>query len=414
MKRKLNVALISPWKVYPITGGGLILISKIIEVLAQEGISCYLLQPSERTLCKPTSHVDGGGVVINYELAPRFLTFLLNPLKLISTSLFDAFLFTFNYDLISQVLTLIKTKNIDHIICYCSLQLLPAYFLAKITKRPLTLILGDVLFITYYRRRKILKTKTPPYPIIFFTFLLEKLSSKFADKIAVLSRHDKEFLCQHGVESGKLEVIRQSIDLDDFDAKLAISNDDPKIVDLLKTQKNKHIVIFHGSLIYLPNRQGCEYIVNELEPNMRKKRKDVIFVIAGPNPPKELISKNNNVIFTGFVENLPKIIKLADVAIVPIISGGGVRNKLLDYFACSKPVISTKIGAEGLEVNNMEHLILADDLQDFTEKIGLILDNPNLALKLGRNARKYLESKHTLKNFKKYAEIVRKQASVEV
>jgi len=405
-KHKLSVVLATPWPVYPLKGSGMVIISKIIKVLTNEGISCYLLQPSEELSAEEKAHADGG-VIVNYERAPRLLRFMFKPFKTISTSLWDALLFTFNYEFLSKKLRLIKKEGIDCILCYNSLQFLPTYFIARITKRPLILILGDVLFVTYYRARKILRQTTPPYPIVYLTFLIEKLSTRVAERIVVLSDHDKEFLCQHSARRSKIEVIRQSIDLAAFDLKLEQSGNLERGFDLFNIPKDAHVALFHGDLNYPPNRRACEYIINDFEPEFRKRSKDIVFVIAGPNPPKDLMSKNENVIFTGFVENLPALIKLADIGIVPIVSGGGVRNKILDYFACSKPVISTRIGAEGLEVKNMEHLILVDDVQDIPNKICLVLDSPELASKLGQNARKYVESKHTLKNFEKYVHMIK-------
>jgi glycosyltransferase involved in cell wall biosynthesis len=102
-----------------------------------------------------------------------------------------------------------------------------------------------------------------------------------------------------------------------------------------------------------------------------------------------------NVTFTGYVENLPEYIAAADLAIVPLTKGGGTRIKILEYMACGKPVVSTCIGAEGLDVENGKEIILVDDIFDsFVEKVVELIDNKELRIKVGENARKKVIEKY--------------------
>jgi glycosyltransferase involved in cell wall biosynthesis len=107
--------------------------------------------------------------------------------------------------------------------------------------------------------------------------------------------------------------------------------------------------------------------------------------------------ESENVMLTGWVKNIAAYINAATVCIAPIRFGSGTRIKILEYMACGKPVISTKIGVEGLEVTNTEHLILEDDPNKFASYIVNLTENETLTKELGERARDLVERRYAWK-----------------
>lgn len=126
--------------------------------------------------------------------------------------------------------------------------------------------------------------------------------------------------------------------------------------------EDKKIILFFGSLDYLPNIQALEIISTKIAPEFIKY-KDVVFLIVGKNPPINI--KFPNILFTGFVEKVEDYINAADLVIVPLISGGGIRTKIIESIACNKKVISTFIGNEGISGKN----ICLASINNFVDRI---------------------------------------------
>jgi glycosyltransferase involved in cell wall biosynthesis len=103
------------------------------------------------------------------------------------------------------------------------------------------------------------------------------------------------------------------------------------------------------------------------------------------------LSVNNSVIFTGFVEDIRSVVAAAWMAVVPILSGGGTRIKILEAMALGTPVVATSKAAEGLTVRDGEHILLADDPATFADCTLRLLRDPFLRRRLVTNARRLVE-----------------------
>jgi glycosyltransferase involved in cell wall biosynthesis len=123
-------------------------------------------------------------------------------------------------------------------------------------------------------------------------------------------------------------------------------------------------VFFCGAFTHLPNREGSLIIMKDILPRVVEQFPDVIFQFAGAEPPPELAHPNTEVL--GFVSDLVGRIRQANVVIVPILSGGGMRTKVVEALACGKVVISTVKGAEGI---GQYRNLLRRDIQEFPNEI---------------------------------------------
>jgi glycosyltransferase involved in cell wall biosynthesis len=117
--------------------------------------------------------------------------------------------------------------------------------------------------------------------------------------------------------------------------------------------------------------------------------------VMGPTPAPSVLDRKSTVVdVTGFVEDPRTRIERAAVLVVPLRIGGGTRFKIVEGMAQGKAIVSTRIGAEGLDVVHGEHLLLADEPAEFAKQVERVLLDPALAARLGRAARKLAEEKY--------------------
>ncbi|MEW5925078.1 MAG: glycosyltransferase family 4 protein, partial [Candidatus Zixiibacteriota bacterium] len=138
------------------------------------------------------------------------------------------------------------------------------------------------------------------------------------------------------------------------------------------------------------------YFVKDILPLIYKERPDVEAVFVGRNAPPHIMSLNKvkGVKITGAVDDVRPYMEEGDVYIVPLRIGGGTRLKILDALAMRKAVVSTSIGAEGLDLQEGKHLLIADTPERFAAKVLKLLEDPGLVESLGEAGRKQVEEKY--------------------
>ena len=152
------------------------------------------------------------------------------------------------------------------------------------------------------------------------------------------------------------------------------------------------LIVFHGSWQHLPNREAITAIREKIASEITKSYPQCHFIIAGSGVPQ---FEEPGVTGLGFVENLPALLSVCDVAAVPVFSGAGVRMKLFDYFQSGIPCVSTRKGAEGLDLTDgKEILFSSDDCAHFTIKLTELISNAELRATISRSASDYIKSSH--------------------
>lgn len=217
---------------------------------------------------------------------------------------------------------------------------------------------------------------------------LEKMAYKYADLILTVSKKDKDFLVKYGICQSKIIVIPNGVNTQAF---------------IPSTKANKTVcdsegffrVIFVGNMEYLPNQEAASIVISSIAPKVSSRIGNVRFFMIGRAPQKLYANQiNSNVIFTGVVENVVDFLTASDVAIAPLLHGSGTRLKILEYFSCGLPVVSTSIGAEGLEVADKVNIFIADDMDKFALSIIDLLMNNDLCARLGKAARDLAVTKY--------------------
>ena len=364
----------------------------IIKVLGNHGCKVCLVQPGSSNWVSDEKLFH----VITFSRIPKYFTRFFKIIQRSNETLFKTATSLLNPK-VYQILWA-QARSSDVIICYDVPYAIPAIIAAKITRKPVILF-GDILYISYYRG---LKDVSSFQLLILLTW--EKTVEHLVDRIAVWGSDDKRFLLSSGIAEEKIRVIPLSIDLKKIEFLTKQPNNELpyKRLKALK-EKGFKILMFHGNLNYTPNQLSVEFIVQKIAPVLLKKYSNIVFAIVGANP-KNFANSNDRIIFLGRVNNLFSCIDLADLAIVPLTVGTGVKNKILEYFTLSKPVITTKIGAENLAVKNMFHCVVTG-IDDFPDKISLLLENSSLLATLGQNGRKYVQENHQLQNYEYYIEL---------
>jgi len=223
-------------------------------------------------------------------------------------------------------------------------------------------------------------------------FFLEMVAYKFVSLILVVSEKEKRLLVSCGIKKPRIEVIPNGVDTEEFDTNNYVQS--ASYVKKRYGLEGYRVVTFVGNMEYPPNREAVKLISFKIAPNVRKVMENVKFLIIGRINEK---IDSADLIFTGRVENVAELLSTSDIAIAPLLHGSGTRLKILEYFSCSLPVVSTPIGVEGLDVKNGVHVLIADNIEKFSDNIIRLLKDKELASKMGKAARQFVIMKHDWK-----------------
>jgi glycosyltransferase involved in cell wall biosynthesis len=154
------------------------------------------------------------------------------------------------------------------------------------------------------------------------------------------------------------------------------------------TDMSEPLILFVGTMGYRPNAQAADSLVQEIWPLIRARAPAARLVIVGPGPERTVSyhSASEGVAFTGFVDDLDSWYRRARVVCCPIYHGGGTRVKIIEAAAHAKAIVSTHLGAEGLNFENGREIILGDSRAELAEACARLLGNPSAAVQLGRAA----------------------------
>jgi glycosyltransferase involved in cell wall biosynthesis len=162
---------------------------------------------------------------------------------------------------------------------------------------------------------------------------------------------------------------------------------------------NNGSVLFVGAMDWLPNQDGAEFLLGEILPHLRQLAPNAQVILAGRNPPEAMLRRYAGipgVSFTGMVADLRPIIARAAVCVVPLRIGSGTRLKILEAAAMARPIVSTTLGAEGLELRHGREILLEDRPRAFAEAVALLLTDPVRAAAMGSAARLVVEQQYSI------------------
>lgn len=152
-------------------------------------------------------------------------------------------------------------------------------------------------------------------------------------------------------------------------------------------------ILFQGSLHYAPNIDAVDWLLDDVAPHLWEQLPGArIRLVGTTSPAVEIRHRPPAVVVAGRVSDIEPELAQADIAVVPLRMGSGTRLKILESFAHRIPVVSTTIGADGLDVQNEVHLLLADRPEEFARACRRLIEDRALSRRLVDAAeRRYLE-----------------------
>ncbi|MBW2049916.1 MAG: glycosyltransferase [Deltaproteobacteria bacterium] len=159
-------------------------------------------------------------------------------------------------------------------------------------------------------------------------------------------------------------------------------------------------ILFVGTLDYQPNIDAVLFFIHGVLPPLRERYPDLKFWVVGKNPGNEITRHHGieGVEVTGEVSSLEPYYLRCCVCVVPLRAGSGSRIKILEAMAYGRPVVSTTLGCEGLEVEDLRHLFIADTPPEMVEAIERIFDGTAPVKEVIQNGRKLVEEKYSWSN----------------
>ena len=156
--------------------------------------------------------------------------------------------------------------------------------------------------------------------------------------------------------------------------------------------KEKPTFYHIGSMNWMPNEEGIKWFLNNVWDRVIERIPDAQLFLAGRNMPKWLLKcKKNGVNVVGEVPDAQEFVKNHDIAVVPLLSGSGMRIKIIESMALGKTVITTLVGAEGIQYSEFEDIIIADNVAKMVANICRLYHDTNEAEEIGVKARKLIE-----------------------
>jgi len=168
--------------------------------------------------------------------------------------------------------------------------------------------------------------------------------------------------------------------------------------DFRPSGREPFTLLFLGSFRHLPNVEALQWFLHEVFPRIRKEEPRARLVIVGSDPPPRHSLRDSEAIeMIGFVEDVREPLMRYALFVCPILAGSGVRVKLLEAFAAGIPVVSTRLGAEGLADKDGDICALADDPAGFAGHVVRLLRNPEEARALAERARADVVAKRDMR-----------------
>lgn len=268
-----------------------------------------------------------------------------------------------------------------------------------ITSKLLCRLLGLDILIVYdaqnfesLRAKEVKYSNLPFYKKIIapiYVPIVERIAVKLVDHVISVSHEDKElFIKKYNTDTGKITVIPSGTNI----INLKSLKDRDEVRGELDVEPEEVVIVFHGTYTYYTNKEAIDLIIGYIAPKIERLYDNVKFIVAGKDVPR---LEDKNIKFVGFVENLHSLLNASDIAIVPLLHGGGTKLKILDYMGLGLPIVTTKKGIEGINAKNGEHAIIVDDINEkFINAIKYLINNKEERERLGANARRLAEEEY--------------------
>jgi len=232
------------------------------------------------------------------------------------------------------------------------------------------------------------KAQYLPFPFNFYSIMQyiksRNLERKISEKIKnwiLVSREDKKYY--NSFVNIKSKIIPNGVSILE---EYAFDNN-----------IRKPYLLFTGRMDYFQNIISMTRFIKNVFPLIQKALPEIKLIIAGSNPPKKLINianRNKNIILTGYVKNMEKYFLKSEIFISPIITGTGIKNKVLQAMSYKLPVVSTTMGKSGIEARDGKEILIADDDKEFANKVLMLHYDKKLRIEIAARAFQLVSMKY--------------------
>ena len=295
----------------------------------------------------------------------------------------------------------------NHIISFAYSPRMQRKIRAKLRAKKFDVILADSLPMAFYvldvKLSKVVDAMDATSESFRQRYILEKKISKkifwlllyYEKKRYAKSVYKKKFDAWIAISSYDRNILRSY--LSDLDISIIPNGVDIEHFNPTGVEEEFPSLVFVGDMRSPHNVDAALYFSNEIYPLIKEKIHDIKLYIVGRSPPEKIrqLSSNRSIVVTGYVEDIRPYLNMSSIVVVPMLSGTGIKNKILEPMAMGKPVIATSIGARGLDVTSGENIVIADHRMEFARRVVELLNNEQLRRKIAYNGRKLVETKYS-------------------
>lgn len=374
-----KILILSPSDIFPPVDGNSENIYHIVKHLARQNILGVLL-----------SHIFSQGGAI--DLSHPNLTVRYCPPSAFDRWQYKSFLLNPHYYKAAH--ELMQRVDADIIQCQVLYTIFPGYSLKRRFGKPLVLVQENAEYI------KQVKFEAPRY-VTYVLKWVERMACNVADMIVAVSEVDKKHMVDlYGIPEQKIHVINHCADEEVFRYDWGGRR---TVREALSIGEEDMVLTYVGKMDAPHNTVATQYIAERIYPAVSSKYPNSWFMIVGQNYEHLLQYEKDRLFFTGFVTsnkdespNLADHLSASDIVIVPMDRGSGTRLKILEAAACSRPIVSTEIGAEGLEFVDGEEILLTKDVDsEFIKMVLRVIADPALRKSLGERARQKVLARYS-------------------
>ena len=375
----MKILFLSPTVPFPLTDGGRIRVFNLLKQIATKNEVTLLALETQPTDADGVAELQGLGVQVH--LVPNTSTL---PRVSLGT-LVKAFLrrqpiTVARYDLPAyrqKFKELVATETFD-LVHY------EMFHTAQFhTETNLPKVLSQQNVDSAIWRRLCSETVNPFYKFAYWTQQLafqryERVLSPKFDAVTCTSDIDAAVFQQHCSED-IIEIIPNGVDVRHYQ---------PDFV----SEAPAHL-IYIGSMDWYPNEDAVGFFADEVLPQIQENVREVRFSIVGGNPSArvEKLAERDRIVVTGRVPEIKPYFAEATVFVVPLRIGSGTRLKILEALAMGKAIVSTSVGAEGLDLRDSEEIFIADEPAAFADAVTRLLTDDSLRRRIGERGRARVE-----------------------
>jgi glycosyltransferase involved in cell wall biosynthesis len=210
----------------------------------------------------------------------------------------------------------------------------------------------------------------------------ERQINRLVEGHIMVSDVDEDELLALVPDIGQIEVIANGVDIESF-----------RMPD---AERQRNSIIFTGLPKYGANLDGLRYFCREVLPIVKRDWQDLMLSVTGDFSGQNAddLRQRDGVILTGYLDDIQPAIGSSWISVVPIRLGSGTRFKILEAMALGTPVVSTTVGAEGLEVTHEKNILIADEPAAFAKQVLRLREDLDLWETLSKNGRQLVEDKY--------------------